>query len=416
MRRFLPLLCVLFLAPAARAEEATVAPAVREPAAPAPEGKVEEAAPTGAGLTIETGAGKDQTPQFVVRAANLPNEAIIAVSQIAKDAGQAEKEARAMARREGLRFILQAQAPEKAAALMQMLETVHQDALVRRMTATDEVRTIATYKATLRIVYDAAGLEGVLGQPLKDLTPAPPRKIPGRTPGQAALVIPLWTKDGKTQIWDMETPWRKAVARAALEESKGRLVMPYGDEADQRAVTADNALTLTPPIVAPLLSRYGTSEVLVASASPMPGNVLRLQLLRLGESGTPDKQEMLITPEAGATPENVMRKAASELATLARKQYQTGSQSAADASTKSHTIHALSPVTRAADWANMRGRLRALSMVNAVEATHIGTDRVEMDITFHGPADRFGAALKTANIHATPQADKLLLGFYPLSE
>ncbi len=377
-------------------------------------GNAQEAdAPTPPGLEIDAGSAKDLPPDLVVHAGRLPSEVVVAVTLNAENLKLAETTAKDLAVREGLRFVLKTQSPEKSAALMQMVEPEHRKSLVRTMSATDEVRTVATYRATLHILYDTAGLEALIGHPLKDTTHDSPKAVLAPAAGQAALVIPVWAKAEPALIWEAENPWRKALARAALEESKGRLILPPGDAADQRAVTAVTAPTLTFAQAAPMAERYGASEVLIARATPMPGNNLRLQLQRLTPNAA-EPQEMLIAPEEGADADTVMRKAASEVAALARKRFQNAAASSAQAATQTHQVRVLAPITRAADWAGMRARLSGLSMVESVTPISLGTDAVELDITFRGPPERFGAALKGAGIHATPQADKLLLGFYPI--
>lgn len=352
-------------------------------------------------------------PDFQVRAGRLPNEVVVSVSVTAENIGTAEKVAKDLGQKEGLRFLLKSQDPQKAPALMQMMEGDHIKNLVRTMSATDELRTVAIYKATLHVLYDAAALEAVLGAKLKDLTHDAPKTVLAPAAGQGALLIPVWTEGDKVTLWNEENAWRKAVGRAALEESKGRLILLNGDPVDKRAVSEASVGTLTFSQTAALAERYGVSEVLIAEARPMAGNSLRLQLTMLNPAGA-EKKELLIAPEAGADAALVMRKAASEVANLGRKRFQNAAAGSDQEAQQTHQVRILAPITRAADWVSMRGRLMGLPMVESVSPIAIGTDSVELDLTFRGPPDRFGAGLKSAGIHVTPQADKLLLGFYPI--
>lgn len=364
------------------------------------------------GMAI-SGATKELPPDFQVRAGRLPNEVVVAVSVTAENIATAEKVAKDLAQKEGLRFLLKAQNPQKAPALMQMVEGDHIKNLVHSINATDELRTVAIYKGTLHILYDAAALEALLGDRLKDLTHETPKTILAPAAGQGALLIPVWAEGDKVTLWNDADPWRKAVGRAALEESKGRLILMNGDPVDKRAVSDATLPTLTFAQVARLAERYGVSEVLIANATPMAGNSLKLQLTMLNPAGA-EKKEILVAPDAGADAALVMRKAASEVANLGRTRFQNAAAGSQQEAQQTHQVRILAPITRAADWVSMRGRLMGLPMVESASPIAIGTDSVELDLTFRGPPDRFGAALKSAGIHVTPQADKLLLGFYPI--
>ena len=368
---------------------------------------------------VETGDAadpldRDTTLSQDLRIGPSPDTVRVAITRSASTSAAAKQQAQALVKRDALKKILQAQNPERAAALMASLTPDKIEKMVLKLDAADEESTVTTYRANLTLHYDPKQLQALLGAPLK----APPEASPvpmAVGAGQAALLIPVWEESGTLHVWEQENPWRKILSRVALQEGKGKIILPYGDPIDQLAISPAKLPTLSYTDVASLPGRYGAAEVLVAQASPVVGNGLNLTLVHLSPQGRVEEKKLITLPEG--TPnmrDALMNKAASDLASSARQQFQTGRQAEIAAAAEKHTIRALAPITRAADWASMRKRLLALPMVEGLEPTEIGPEKVEMDLTFHGGADAFGQALKSAGIHVTPGPGKLLLGFYPV--
>ena len=352
----------------------------------------------------------DSTISQDTRIGSIPSMAITTITRSSDSAEKARLQSEVIARRDGLAKILRQQVPDRAEALLQMLDDEKIRGMVGSLQAAGEQSSVSTYRATLTVKFDPKKLEALMGTKLKKAE-VPVPLIPGQG-GDASLVIPVWKEADQIKIWEPENAWRKALNRAASQESKNRLVMPYGDPIDQLAVTAVKVPTLKFAEVAHLANRYGTSDVLVVEATPIAGNGLNLTIIRMDAKGSSQQQQLITVPPTQSR-DALLASAASYVAQMARQQFQTGREAEVQEEAALHRIRAQAPITRAADWASMRQRLSAMPMIESLVPVDIGPDQVEMEIAFRGSPDAFGNALKSANIHVTPQGSKLILGFYP---
>jgi hypothetical protein len=391
------------------ATEDAAAPAM-DPAVSAQMQQALKAATADVQNSAEAGLLPDSTLALDVREAPEPHVVSVSIIRSADSAEAAKEQALPIIRREAFTAIVKRQAPERTDALLKLLDDKGIAALVAAMQPVKEEQTASTYQATQTIRFDPKKLETLLGQKLKK------RELEAqavRGAGDASLVIPVLRDATGTKVWEPENSWRTALNRAALQESKGKLVMPYGDPLDQLAVTQVKLPTLQYAEIAHLTQRYGTADIVLADAAMVTNNSLNLTITRMSPKGSEVQTPELITVPPTENKDALLAKAASFVAAQARQKFQTSRESEIAEAEKQHSIRAVASITRAMDWVMLRKRLSSLSMMDSLVPVSISPQEVEMELVFRGPPDAFGIALKSANIHVTPQGKKLLLGFYP---
>lgn len=87
-------------------------------------------------------------------------------------------------------------------------------------------------------------------------------------PIRSVLVIPVLVGIDKTYVWEKENPLRAPLAEELLRQSHGLIILPSGDLQDLRLIDRENALKVKMDDIAPMFTRYGVKEVVIAAASP----------------------------------------------------------------------------------------------------------------------------------------------------
>lgn len=335
------------------------------------------------------------------------------VEQVADTSETARLAAFEEAERMGLKAILERQTPERAATLFSLLDKEQIHNIVQHYRVKDEIKTATTYRATLTLTYDPEAIRALVGERIKALETEPSEGLIAPTSANTTLVVPVWKLGADTVLWEADNPWRKVLQSVALEEGKGKIILPTGDPKDLRLMSIGKVLDGRYADLKPAAERYGTQEVLVLVASqekPMASATLHITLRRLAQGNT-DISYVDIPANPKETNDHRLHRAAQEMVEATLSSFRAILAPAAEA--KQQRIRAVSSLDRAIDWANLRTKLSSLSMIEAIEPIHISTNEVEMDLVFNGTPTALGKGLKEANIHVTPLKDKLKLSFYP---
>ncbi|NQW10846.1 MAG: DUF2066 domain-containing protein [Alphaproteobacteria bacterium] len=99
------------------------------------------------------------------------------------------------------------------------------------------------------------------------------------------LVIPVLSSGAGTVLWEEPNPWRDAWARRAAPRGLVPFVVPYGDLADIRDLSIEQALSGDQPALIRIAERYGARDAVVAQAIPRPGGAVQVTIQRIGSSG-----------------------------------------------------------------------------------------------------------------------------------
>lgn len=319
----------------------------------------------------------------------LTSEVTVDVS--AEDAATAKARAIAEGETEGLKLLLEKLSPDEKEAIFASLDekTIHE--MVKDMETLEEKATGSHYHAILRISYDALAVSALTEKHVS--AEGIPTHLDRST---AVLVVPLYDEGSDTLLWEPNNPWRNVWADVALEKSGGNLIVPYGDSVDGRTLASADAAASTFQQVAPLIARYGVSEVVVVRASyksePEVGvDIVRHHVNRERvenftmeyKADLQENKEAFLTRVARDIAEQIDRQRQERLARKA-----LGGQNV------EAEVMIVAPLSTMDAWLRVRTDITTLPGVDKVELVALSPRQVDALVHFRGPKESLARALR----------------------
>ncbi len=226
------------------------------------------------------------------------------------------------------------------------------------------------------------------------------------------VVVPVYTADGTSKLWDDPNPWRQAWQGMRL---RGLLTLkvPQGDISDLSTVGVEQAVAGDRARLAELAQRYEAADALVTLAKVEPGATpdsqqLKVTAIRYNLSTTqPLADRSLPIEGAGVTPE-LLGQAALAVANDVDVAYRrgwtpaTGLVSPLDAR-QSTTAQVVVPVSSLDDWVAKRKRIQSLPQIDRVKLVSLSRDAARLTIVYPGPTEQLAAALVQAGLYLSKQ-------------
>lgn len=226
------------------------------------------------------------------------------------------------------------------------------------------------------------------------------------------VVVPVYTADGTSKLWDDPNPWRQAWQGMRL---RGLLTLkvPQGDISDLSTVGVEQAVAGDRARLAELAQRYEAADALVTLAKVEPGATpdsqqLKVTAIRYNLSTTqPLADRSLPIEGAGVTPE-LLGQAALAVANDVDVAYRrgwtpaTGLVSPLDAR-QSTTAQVVVPVSSLDDWVAKRKRIQSLPQLDRVKLVSLSRDAARLTIVYPGPTEQLAAALVQAGLYLSKQ-------------
>lgn len=226
------------------------------------------------------------------------------------------------------------------------------------------------------------------------------------------VVVPVYTADGTSKLWDDPNPWRQAWQGMRL---RGLLTLkvPQGDIGDLSTVGVEQAVAGDRARLAELAQRYEAADALVTLAKVEPGpspdsQQLKVTAIRYNLSTTQPLADRSFPIEgAGVTPE-LLGQAALAIANDVDVAYRrgwtpaTGLVSPLDAR-QSTTAQVVVPVSSLDDWVAKRKRIQSLPQLDRVKLVSLSRDAARLTIVYPGPTEQLAAALVQAGLYLSKQ-------------
>jgi uncharacterized protein DUF2066 len=226
------------------------------------------------------------------------------------------------------------------------------------------------------------------------------------------VVMPVYTADGTSKLWDDPNPWRQAWQGMRL---RGLLTLkvPQGDIGDLSIVGVEQAVAGDRARLAELAQRYEAADALMTLAKVEPGSTpdsqqLKVTAIRYNLSTTQPLADRSFPIEgAGVTPE-LLGQAALAVANDVDVAYRrgwtpaTGLVSPLDAR-QSTTAQVVVPVSSLDDWVAKRKRIQSLPQLDRVKLVSLSRDAARLTIVYPGPTDQLAAALVQAGLYLSKQ-------------
>ncbi|MBM3487905.1 MAG: DUF2066 domain-containing protein [Alphaproteobacteria bacterium] len=261
--------------------------------------------------------------------------------------------------------------------------------LVRSFEIDDERRSDVRYTATLRFLFNPEAVRRTLRD--AGITVA-------EVSSQPVLVLPVLRAEGRALLWEDANDWRAAWADDPSSGDAAQFLVPLGDLADVRDVSAEQAIAGDARRLRAIGNRYGSSAVLVAVATIESERTGGIPVLQVGSTrhGAGAQETTLVTSIAAQRdePRGAFLKRA---AALVRKDIETGGKGDATAATgAASSVVVTVPVGDLAEWLTLQRRIGAVPLVRASELVSITRGEAVVRLGHIGDeaqlADAFAAA------------------------
>lgn len=178
---------------------------------------------------------------------------------------QTKGESALMARANGLREaesaallkLLQGIYPEKANEVASRVGSENAGQLVKNFEVLREKSTAHEYAAEIRYIFDREKVDRLIAQE---------RGLAPQIDSTALLILPVWQEDNALLLWEPENHWRFVMSTIAMQEGRGKLVMPFGDPRDAFIIDHETLLAGDRKAMVELAERYGVRNVVIAQA------------------------------------------------------------------------------------------------------------------------------------------------------
>lgn len=367
-------------------------------------------------------------PRFAVAESISYTIQDVKVSASAADATTARVTAMTQAESEAFkRLLAQLLTPEEAAARAATAQEYQISRMVRGYEVKDEKVGSTSYAATLNVAFDQKQVEAFLrppaigsgaavaGQPPVAGTLTPPAPVAASQPVMRAnvLVLPVWTAEGKSLLWEEGNLWRNAWNKAERTDTQF-IRLPVGDQSDSMVMDAAQAKQAPYASFSPIAERYQAATVVVADASPsvVSGvNILAVQLRSLGMQGQTSALDLKYEQTPEESPEQLMQRAAQDVIKRIMQEGQVQTLEQVEAQAPHNKLTVLSRINKLNDWVMLRKRLTELPAVEQVELSAISSQQADMVIHFRGSPTQLENAMAAQGLKVSKAYNYWVVGF-----
>lgn len=313
------------------------------------------------------------------------------VDVTAADAVQARQQGLVEARRKAAKMLVERLVPPEERGRVPALDDARLEAMVRGIEFVRERSAANHYAATLNVVFSPEAVKSWLGEGGVKVA---------ETVSRPALVIPLWKDKSGVEPLDDRNPWRDAWQSLDTAGSAVPVTVVRGDQADQNAISAEQAYVGDVSALSRLNARYRTPVIIVAivegdkDAGPLSIGGLRY------DSQTGQRSEIPTVPVQDA----------GQLADAAKKMHAKLDEQwrgiAVVRRDSQDTLDVFVPIRTLGDWVQVRQRLSAVPAVKNVAVRNLEADRAELRLEYFGTPEELQRTLALAGLTLDKEADK----------
>ncbi len=308
----------------------------------------------------------------------------IFVDEAAENPTAAREKAITMGQLQGLQQLLPTLVNQNDIDRLPKVNAESIDQLVQSFTVTHVKITGNRYEGRLNVTYNPAAVRKYLAtQGVKEMPIARP----------SILVIPVFEKEGVTQLWEANNAWKSAWYKIAAEEKTIQFAVPLGDLEDVQVFNADILATGDYGPLVTLANRYGAREIMIAKAiieSSAGYPSLRVEIIPVGEGRTIQSLKDFRS-SYNASDGSVLEAAVKDITQAMKAGYEERSVQASKVA--GETFEANIAIANLQEWIHIRGKLEAFPLIKEMDVLKLETDKVRVRITFSGTFDAFTEAL-----------------------
>ena len=200
--------------------------------------------------------------------------------------------------------------PDKAGEIVAKVGPDKAGQLVSSFHVVKEKSLAHSYAAQISYVFDREKVDRLIAEE---------RGLAPQIDSKALLILPVWQQGSELLLWEPKNRWRHIMSTVAMQEGRGKLVMPFGDPRDAIILSHETLLAGDRKAMVALAERYGVRNVVIAQARNVaPENeppLLRVMLRRPGmkEEAEPTVIEFEAGPDT-QTEKQLLESAAREIA------------------------------------------------------------------------------------------------------
>jgi hypothetical protein len=293
-----------------------------------------------------------------------------------------------------------------------------------------ELVSSTRYRATLTFDFNKFSVRKLLRQ----------RKIRfAETQSKEVLVVPVFDTGEGATIWEEPGDWRTAWLARPADNGLVPLILPLGDVVDMGAIRPGEALAPSREALMRLAERYGTEEIIVASAylqlpqpsqaesdpdvddgdaagagdaesaettaangltesrrvrGPVEGAILQLTVIRVGVGGERMTSELLRGAPSESR-EDLLARAVMRVLTQVEGGWKQANMLRFGRENK---LRIVVPLSGLADWVEMRRRLGELAVVANVELATLSRHQADVLLHYFGETEQLMLGLEQSDL------------------
>lgn len=224
------------------------------------------------------------------------------------------------------------------------------------------------------------------------------------------LILPVYNDGQRPLLWEEQSPWLGAWLDQGFGDGLVPIVVPYGDLADIRDISAVQALLIDREAIDTITARYGAAQAVVANARQVTMDdgapAIELNLTYVG--GIADGQSLIRTVTTDTASPNVDLLSAAARAAADDIQEAWKLENLINQGLETR-VTVLAPVSSFDAWLAVRNQLDQISSITRRELLRISRTEALLDVWMNGDAAQLALALKQKNYVLEEWQDSWLL-------
>jgi hypothetical protein len=318
----------------------------------------------------------------------------VEVDVIGKDAVDARSRAMSEAEGAALKQLLERfTSPQQAQAVIASLPASRISAMVQGVEVLNERISDRRYRAHMLVSFDGEEINKLINTASTDGS-----TVIDAPPSTAFGIIPIYEEGPRMQLWETDNPWLATWKTIGLEANSEGIVVPYGDNTDQLAITARNAGAATFSSLTSLTNRYGISQVIIVQAKFEANPQMKVNVVKRRISRTQNEINMIsYVADPDETKEMLLTRAAQDIVFQLQKMKERMPQGSFVGGER-HNIMMLASISTMASWTDLKAKLTSLPLVEKVNVLAISPQQVDMDVHYRGTEESLETAIAAQHL------------------
>lgn len=210
---------------------------------------------------------------------------------------------------------------------------------------------------------------------------------------EPVLILPLFRTwaEATPLLWEENNPWLAAWAAASFDAGLVPIVVPFGDLADISAISAEQALRMSPQAINKIAKHYEVKTVYTAEASLIGGIEPKIEVMLKRAGKTLEMQGIISIDRKEDS--NLKKDFSFAVQELVKEIEDRWKQTEVIQFNIASKLVVMVPVNSLSDWICVRKQLDNIKLINRHELQAMKRDRVQVKLSFSGSIGRLISTL-----------------------